>query len=259
MSSFAPAFREYNRGSRGEMESRAALADARDRKRGRGRYDTRTEAQKRRENRSNLITVASFFIPVGWAFRGATRLHYGMKGAKPLVFTNRGKQSVRFYDTEAKRFISKRNYNLRQGLEQSPRKFYEGTKVGIRKIEETRVGRAARRIETAHTLVHRGPAGLVRQRILNRIISRPVQWGLAAAWGLSTGKDAVNDIQALLNRTDDSTPGGRRTPIIFNQYSGTERRSVHWVRTGVGNKFTPRCPSGYRYSSQANACLRIKP
>lgn len=253
----------YPRGSTtgyyGETETRARLADAYAKKRGQGKYDTRTSAQKKADNRRNLIFVGTTFIPLGWGYRGLRSLHYGMKGAKPLVFTSRGKQAVRFYDLEAKRFISKRSYRLRQGLEQAPRKGWEGTKAVARKIEDTRLARAARKYETGHTLVTRGPTGLLKKRVLNRIIPRPIQWVLGAGWALSKSVDTANDIQNYLDRSHEDPSGPTRSPFVFNRPRVGNQKPVRWVTSRHTKKSVPRCPPGYRYSSQANACLRFKP
>ena len=167
---------QYPRGSSGEMEVRSRLADERDRKRGRGKYDLRTSAEKRSANRRNLLNVALFAFPAGLAFRGIRALHYGAtmgKGARPLVFMNRGKQSVRFYDPR-RGFISAKEYHRRQGLR--PVTYGKETyRASVDKLHRTfpKTTRAVSRAEKASSIMRDGPAMYLQKRLLNRIIPRP--------------------------------------------------------------------------------------
>lgn len=263
MSSFAPgAFQKYNRGSRGEMDTRSQIADERDRRRGRGKYDTRTEAQKKADNRRNLLTVATLVVPIGGAFRAGKIVHYGiMKQARPLVFTSRGTQQVRFYDLASKRFISKTAYHRRQGITTVPSYVKSGYRSGISKIQATfpRTSQALSRAEQGLSLYQRGPIGFAKQRLLNRFIPRPVQWGLGAIGTYVTIKDTVGD---LFTEEDTGSYRRYRTPRVFNKAvplaRSNETRKVRWVYNESSKKSQPRCPSGFRYDSRSNSCVRIR-
>jgi hypothetical protein len=262
MSSFAPAFaHQYQRGSRGESLSRARLADERDRLRGRGRYDTRTVAQRKADNRRNLLNVATLVVPLGGAYRAGRFLHYGiMKGARPLVFTSRGTQQVRFYDLGAKRFISKRAYQSREGITKAPsyaRSLYRsGTRYVERKFPRT-IG-TLRRAEQVSSLAKRGPVGFVQQRLLNKVIPRPVQWGIGAVGTYVTVKEAVSNF-----RSEEESGSYRRfrTPRSFgksNPPGRSNHRKVSWVYNEHRKKSQPRCPPGYRYDPRSNSCVRVR-
>ncbi len=252
----------FPRGSPAEMESRYRLADARDRKRGRGRYDTRTVAQRKADNRRNLLNVATLVVPLGGAYRAGKFLHYGiMKGARPLVFTRRGTQQVRFYDLGAKRFISKRAYHSREGISRAPsyaRSLYRsGTTYVERKFPRT-IG-TLRRAEQVGSLYKRGPVGFVQQRLLNRVIPRPVQWGIGAVGTYVTVKEAVSNF-----RSEEESGSYRRfrTPRAFGKLDplgqSSDLRTPSWVYNEHRKKSQPRCPPGYRYDPQSNSCVRVR-
>ncbi len=263
MSSFAPAFaHQYQRGSRVEIDIRSQLADERDRRRGRGRYDTRTVAQVKADNRRNLLNVATLVVPLGGAYRAGKFLHYGiMKGARPLVFTSRGTQQVRFYDLGAKRFISKRAYQSREGITKAPSYARAGYRSGTRYLERKfpRTIGTLRRAEQVSSLVKRGPVGFAKQRLLNRVIPRPIQWGIGAVGTYVTVKEAVSNFRA----GEESGSYRRfRTPRSFGKLDpigqSNDRRKVSWVYNEHRKKPQPRCPPGYRYDPRSNSCVRVR-
>lgn len=265
MSSFAPAHREYRYQQSGEAETRERVRYNYARAHGKNEFDLRTPAEKKRDSRENLITVATMALPVGWVFRGARALHYGHKlgkGAKPIVFTGRGgKQQVRFYDTVRKRYISRAEYSRRGGLETAPRYAREGYKSGTRYLERRfpRTVRTLRRAEQVRSLARRGPVGFAKQRLLNRIVPRPVQWGVGLYGAYVTVENTVGD---LFHVEEAGSYRRFRTPRVFNERGSlapsNQSKKVRWIYNRHMKKSQPRCPTGFRYDPQSNSCVRVR-
>jgi hypothetical protein len=264
MSSFAPSYREYRRGTNDEMDVRSRVTDERHRRLGRGDYDTRSPSEKKRDNIENLFTVATLALPIGWAYRGLRALHYGArfgKGARPIVFAGKGgKQQVRFYDASRKRFISKSEYHAREGIGATPRAraLY---KKAEQKVESTRVVRLARKGSRTYRLVDQGPSAYMRQRFLDKVIPRPIQWATAGALAYDRTTDFIDDITS-----DDDTSGSYRryrTTVVLNKHqplpgSNQSKFGLKSITSTSGSLPSPRCPPGYRYDRGTRSCVPLR-
>lgn len=260
MSSFAPAFRDYRRGTQAEMDSRSRITDERHKRAGRGVYDTRTPAEKKRENIENTLFVASMIVPVGWAFRGLRAVHYGYKGSRPIVFAGKGgRQQVRFYDTTRKRWISKSEYHSREGIGGVYPRGKALARKAEQRIERSLPVRMARKGQRVSTLYHHGPFGYVRQRVLDRVLPRSAQYIIGAGLAIDRTSEFIDNIT-----TDDESSGSYRryrTTLAFDKHEPLSRSNLKFglnSRTLSPSPSLPKCPSGYRYHRGTRSCVPLR-
>lgn len=264
MSSFAPSFRGYPRGTSSEMVSRSRITDERHKRLGRGVYDLRSPAEKKRQNIENTLFVASMFVPVGLGYRAFRFLHYGSKfgkGARPIVFTGKGgRQQVRFYDTSRKRWISRSEYHSREGIGGVYPRSREMVRKAEARIERTLPVRMARKGQRASTLIHHGPFGYVRQRALDRVLPRSVQYIIAGGLAIDRTTEFIDNI------TDDDESSGSyrryRTALAFGKHEPLSRsnREITGLNSRTLSPFPslPKCPPGFRYHSGTKSCVPLR-